>query len=313
MKGKIVALTLCLCLLVAGCTTQVQEPQPEPASGTDNELPPFSGEMVILKEPSVNYEVVFPDPNLELAIRDATGKLDGTLYATDVAPITKLHAPLKGIRDLTGIEQCINLGEIVLSSNEITDLSPLADLTGRLIRAYDDGKLVREYTELRIFLPNNNITKIPDLSKLASVTEVIIDLSYNKIEDISPLAELPNIVALWLFCNRISDISPLKGLPHIGGLNLWNNSISDISPLKGLTELAILNLEDNEVEDVSPLADLTNLDLLILRHNKITDVSPLAGLTRLSYLDLSYNQITDASPLEALKNTEILLEGNPLR
>jgi len=269
--------------------------------------------MVILKEPSDNYEVIFPDPNLELAVRDAVGKLDGTLYATDVASITKLHAPLKGIRDLTGIEQCINLGEIAMSGNEITDLSPLANLTGRLIRVYDDGKLVREYTELRIFLPNNNITKIPDLSKLASVTEITIDLSYNKIEDISPLADLPNIVALWLFCNRISDISPLKGLTHLGGLNLWNNSISDISPLKGLTELAILILEDNEIEDVSPLANLTNLNVLILRHNKITDVSPLAGLTRLSYLDLSYNQITDASPLETLKNTEILLEGNPLR
>jgi len=314
----IVALIL---LLMTGCTAEVlpvSSPDaddtgslPTPSPDT-NGSPPLNGEVVVLGEPVTSYEVTFPDRNLELAVRNATGKSDGTLYSTDVAPITQLHFPLGGISDLTGIEQCINLGEITLSGNQVTDLSPLTNLSGRLIRVYSDGELLYEYTELRIFMTHNDITELPDLSKMSAVDEITLDLSNNKIEDISPLADLPNLVALYLHRNRISDISPVEGLTNLGCLDLWGNNISVISPVGKLTKLVILNLEDNQVEDISALADLTNLNTLILASNKIKDVSPLSGLTRLSRLDLRNNLISNASPLEALKDTVILLEGNPL-
>ena len=56
-------------------------------------------------------------------------------------------------------------------------------------------------------------------------------LSYNSISDISPIAELTNLEALYLGNNPISDISPLAGLNELRELSLDNNSISDLSPL----------------------------------------------------------------------------------
>ena len=52
-----------------------------------------------------------------------------------------------------------------------------------------------------------------------------LDLSYNQIEDISPLKELKNIQKLKLSGNKICNISPLKKLENILSLNLSHNKI----------------------------------------------------------------------------------------
>lgn len=133
-----------------------------------------------------------------------------------------------------------------------------------------------------------------------------LDLYYNQISDISPLAGLTNLQVLYLYWNLISDISPLAGLTNLQELYLAYNQISDIGPLAGLTNLQDLRLPYNQISDIGPLGGLTNLQELELDWNQISDLSPLTGLNNLQYLDLYYNQISDLGPLVNMNNLEYL-------
>jgi hypothetical protein len=89
--------------------------------------------------------VVFPDPNLEQAIRQAIGKPTGDIYADDLLGLTHLSALSKrlsddppglthlsvvsNISDLSGLEYCTALDSLGISYSNIADLSPLAGLT----------------------------------------------------------------------------------------------------------------------------------------------------------------------------------------
>jgi len=71
-----------------------------------------------------------------------------------------------------------------------------------------------------------------------------LDLSGNRITDVSPLGSLTNLTVLSILGspdgNQITDISALGSLTNLTQLRLWNNQISDISPLISLTKLRTL-------------------------------------------------------------------------
>ena len=63
--------------------------------------------------------------------------------------------------------------------------------------------------------------------------------------DISPLAGLVALEAIFLFHNQLTDITPLAGLVALESLFLSNNQLTDISPLAGLTGLEWLPMFDH--------------------------------------------------------------------
>ncbi|UCD64952.1 MAG: fibronectin type III domain-containing protein [Candidatus Zixiibacteriota bacterium] len=73
--------------------------------------------------------VIFPDANLETAIRTKISKPTGDILSTDLLVITSLSANYKEIADLTGLEYCINLDWLSMEGNSISDITPLAGLT----------------------------------------------------------------------------------------------------------------------------------------------------------------------------------------
>lgn len=135
--------------------------------------------------------LTFPDSNLEAAVRETINKPEGSIYLSDLFPVTTLVAMGRGISDLTGLEYCVNLQALMISDNNISDLSPLASLTNLLT----------------------------------------INLDANNISDISPLAGLTNLEELGLVQNNISDLSSLASLTNLRYLDLSENNISDISLL----------------------------------------------------------------------------------
>ena len=171
--------------------------------------------------------VRIPDGNLRAVIAAALGKASGApIYDTEMQTLRHLHADGPGsvgggIRDLTGLEHARNLRELVLHSNNITDLGPLRALA-KLQRLnlhainhyYDDPQPPLDY------------------SPLAGLSELTwLDLGYNYTPDISPLAALPKLEHLNAVNNRIADVSPLAGLTSLRVAILANNDISDLGPL----------------------------------------------------------------------------------
>ena len=93
--------------------------------------------------------------------------------------------------------------------------------------------------------------------------------------DLTLLAGCINLTELNLSANRVSDISPLAGLTHLKELYLSENKIVDIRPLAGLVNLQKLDLQHNRISDITPLSGLTQLEKLYLNSNQIVDLKPL--------------------------------------
>ena len=251
--------------------------------------------------------VNIPDANLREAINEVLGKTpNARITADEIAALRQLDAVSMDIRNLAGLEAAVNLADLNLHNNAISDISPLMGLT-----------------KLRhIGLEENVITDLPRLEKLISLEE--LHLGRNLITDLSPLEGLINLRGISLHHNAISDLSPLAGLVKLEWIGMSDNPLADLAPLSGLTnlrnfhgwgtpvvnlagiaklpKLREINVCGGGISDLSPLADAKGLKELYLPGNEVSDLSPLKGLTNLTRLSFEHNQISDLSPLEGLNN-----------
>ena len=209
--------------------------------------------------------VTIPDEVLRQAVRDALNKPEGDITCADLASLTELRqqgrqgtdpqTPDRFVASLEGLQYAVNLTTLQLMSNlTLTDVSLLSGLT--------------ELTDL--------------------------DLSGNRISDVTPLSELVNLTRLDL------------------GFNLF---IGDVGPLSGLTGLETLVLNINEIADTTPLSNLTNLRRLDLGTNFIADLSPLVTNTGVGddddRLDLRFNCLDVAPGSQTLEDVATLEGRNP--
>ncbi|TYS69896.1 hypothetical protein FZC76_06625 [Sutcliffiella horikoshii] len=173
----------------------------------------------------------FKDANLEQAVMDSleVDELDENSFDEFMG----LYGSEYGITSLQGLETYgTNLNTVLLDSNNISDLTPLTNLTQI------------EYLELS----NNNISNIKPLSGLK---DSFLSLGYNNISDISIFN---GWTSAWLDLsgNNITDITPLKNLTE-GVVYITENPLNDKS-----LEL-IKQLEQNEelmiIHDGSKFAD----------------------------------------------------------
>jgi len=154
-----------------------------------------------------------------------------------------------------------------------------------------------------------------DISPLANLTNLIeLNLSFNQnICDISPLVELIQLKYLYLNENGITDISPLANMTQLIVLELYSNPIENINAVESMTDLEVLTLNCLQSGDISPLSEIRQLYRLVLRSCQITDITPLTNLSNLNSLDLSDNSITDISSLAGLINlNDIRLSDNQI-
>ena len=166
-----------------------------------------------------------------------------------------------------------------------------------------------------------------------------VDLSYNEIEDISPLSHLSKLTHLDLKMNfRITNIQPLANLNQLRYLDIFHNQIHDISSLDKLLNLETLYIDhnpitdisvvsnfkllerlrafDTNIEEITALSQLKNLQYIQLSNCNISNINPLQGLIEIHLLSVSYNNIEDISPLinntGIAKGDTVYLAGNPL-
>ncbi len=147
---------------------------------------------------------------------------------------------------------------------------------------------------------------------LASLTR--LEASNLSIQSLAGLEHATALIYLELSVNRISDVSPLLSLTNLETLDLGSTAITDagVASLTRLTNLKSLDLVDTDIGDagVASLSRLTNLETLILAFTDIGDagVASLTRLTNLETLSLTSTDITDVSPLLSLtKLTDLYL------
>jgi Leucine-rich repeat (LRR) protein len=104
------------------------------------------------------------------------------------------------------------------------------------------------------------------------------ELSSSDINDLDGVQFCIHAKSIDLSNNRIADLSPLEALTSLEDLNLADNEISYIDGLGFLSGLRSLNLSNNLIDDIEPLFSLKNLEYVDISGNKI-DQAQITKLT----------------------------------
>ncbi len=162
-----------------------------------------------------------------------------------------------------------------------------------------------------LYLVDQDLTD-SDLSNLKYMVDLtVLDLSGNRITNLSVLSQLPALTEVHLEKTSVTDITVLSQLYHLEWLSLAGSPVSDLTPLKHLTELHYLDLSGTKVEDLSPVAGLTNITQMDISSSKVSDLTPLTGYEKLRLLIMKSCPVTDLTPLyEITSLREVQLSGN---
>lgn len=286
--------------------------------------------------------ITFEDSELELAVREAVGKLAGPLTSADVAGLSQLVTP--AITSLGGIECLLDLTSLDAGSqppSQITDLTPLRGLT-KLVEVDLDRNPLASLAPLGE-LPNLErlyLIKLPvtlDLSPLAGAPKLVelylqsdTVVSFGPLGAVSTLKNLsidnatvqhPESIAAVtsldsLLANSVfEDAAPLASLTKLQKLRIAQKPLSHFDTLSVLTELRLLDIANTGVSDITPVARMPQLSAFFAGFNAISDIAPLATLDQLNLVALNVNQIDDLTPLSqnlGIGATDFLyLGGNP--
>lgn len=191
--------------------------------------------------------------------------------------------------DLALLEECVNLKVLILDYQQISDLSPLAQLP-------------LEY----LSLTGNQVS---DLSPLAGQTELrVLDLGENPVRSVEVLAQLTALQEVTLEATGITSVEVFAG-SGIQSLNARGTWITDFSPLESCPDLTRLIVGELPSGAAETLAGLTGLVELRLYSTQDVDLSHFAGFQTLQDLDLYGSTISHPEALTLLSSLRLLNLG----
>ena len=102
-------------------------------------------------------------------------------------------------------------------------------------------------------------------------TTTSLDLHNNQLTSIPDLSKLVNLEYLYLYNNQLTSIPDLSKLVNLQRLDLSNNELTSIPDLSKLVNLRELYLNNNKLTELPDLSKLVNLETLLLYNNKLTE------------------------------------------
>ena len=209
--------------------------------------------------------VYMPDQALRQAILDWTG--GSSVTCASLGSMVTFFAPNKGISNIEGLQYATRVEELNLTSNNISDLSPLSGMSNRYLR-----------------------------------TLVLID---NQVTNASPLfqADFPILTNLALSENPLNGFSGITAFGALEGFHASNCGVSNghLSALVGLNNLKYLVLRGNNITSIANLANVGRytLESLYIPENQITDLTPISNHSQLIQIIAFYNPISILPALPA--------------
>ncbi|CAL5980281.1 leucine-rich_repeat domain-containing protein [Hexamita inflata] len=220
-------------------------------------------------------------------------------FDASLSQVTQLNINFCQLKETRYIQKMTQLFDLSLTN--ITLQFPLIDI-----------QFAQNLVNLRhLNLSTNKINNLSSLQELTNLQK--LELWHNQIVDVTPLAKLTQLTELILGENKISDISCLHQLNNLQKCDMQSNKLRDISIIKKWTSLQVLYIGSNDIEDISVFSELHNLVQLSVSNNLIKSVQSFRKLNKLKYLGLFGNILTDISPIRMLKSLEELdISVNPV-
>ena len=143
-----------------------------------------------------------------------------------------------------------------------------------------------------------------------------LDLSWNSVGDIRPLAALSSLETLYLNGNgSIGDFTALESLTNMKDIMfvgcLINNG--NVKACAKMTALESFWVESRQLTDISIVTHFPKLKKLMLKGCQIDDLSPVASLSELTTINLEHMPVSDLSPLLGIKSLSFALFSEDMR
>lgn len=156
----------------------------------------------------------------------------------------------------------------------------------------------------------DSTVKITSLQGLQQLTNLeTLDLSGNRLQELSPLIGMTALRKLDLSDNQITGVEALGRVPGLVRLTLTGNRISDPSPLQDLPALTMLDIADNRIADAGDLVKCPEVDELWIGGNPITDVTVLRSMPSLLGVDLTGIDSTRLTGVDVLRAKRVYVGG----
>ncbi|MBQ3564943.1 MAG: hypothetical protein IJA14_02215 [Alphaproteobacteria bacterium] len=238
----------------------------------------------------------FPAHNTNLSL--SQNRLKTLKYLPYLPYVENLSVNCNQINDLNPLRNVPDLTWLDVSDNHLSDFTSMPRLI-KLNHLWADDNCLRDFSGLENLLSltyltmcRNQISKLKNMPKKLLRLERL-NLSYNFLENLIGLPEMPNLLILILEGNPLKS---LVGMPN-------------------LSKLLYLYLNYNELESLDGLPgnlpDLYSLDLRCNRLKNLKNLPPI--LPNLHFLDLTYNQLENLDDLPEMPMLEELrISENPL-
>jgi Leucine-rich repeat (LRR) protein len=149
-------------------------------------------------------------------------------------------------------------GFSIISDNQPNKVIKTRTKTELIGYTFYDAIKIREYGHTDIEYPSIYLEDIEEF-----------ELSSSDINDLDGVQFCINAKTIDISNNRITDLTPLIGLTNLEELNLSDNQIGYIDGLSNLVNLKSVLLSNNYIEDISPLFELKMLEYADLTENKL--------------------------------------------
>jgi hypothetical protein len=233
--------------------------------------------------PSPDELVDFPDAGLAAAVRAALDLSPGSdIRALDLLRLTELDASGRDVSDLTGLRSCVNLTNLNLSGNQLTDAL--------------DAQVTQLPSLLELDISGNRLESMPNLATMSHLWNLSV-VGNGALTSVGTVAAIPSLRRLDLSGTGITELTALAPATGLESLALMSTEVSDLTPISGFTQLRSLWLNGSAVKNLDPLIGLTALENLAAAQEGIEDVSALALLPNLKDVNLGENQIHDLQGL----------------
>lgn len=227
----------------------------------------------------VQSNIKFKEPLIEQAARLSLGKkADEPISKDDILKVTKLY--ICADRVAADAEDYARISEEVIKKGEVS---------GGIKSLHD----IIKFENLReLVITSQNISDISPLNKLQRVE--LIDLKHNPINDVSALKSQQSLYSLCIFDTNVSDLSELSDCPRLINLDIGKTNITSFSALKGLDSLKSIGMRESSIRSLEGIDSFKFLTKLYMPKTYIDDLSPLLYLTYLKEVVLDESQRFDA-------------------
>lgn len=224
-------------------------------------------------------------------------------WAKDLEYLEKISMANCNVNDISALAGHTTLTTLDFSANRIHDLTPLSDCEKLSSIDFPDNKLIslnglEQLAALNhVVVYGNEITSLEPLRQSAEKL-LTLDISGNKVSDLSPLGDSEKMIMLMASHNQISDLTPISKNTGLNRLKVSYNQLTSLAGCESMIELIELQADNNALTGVWEIRNCGSLGILNLNRNQISDLSPLEHqLPYLTAFCIAQNQITSLKML----------------